>query len=75
MTKLAILMTLLLVTTISIASSVSFSRNSSSLGALASSWKATETTQLKPGHDINMVYGGADVSPRSAIIAPMTATA
>ena len=74
MRKLVLLVTALLVGTLSYAGSSNFAKNSPSLGALATGWKATQTTNLKPGHDINFVYGGEDMSQKTSLVAP-TATA
>lgn len=40
----------------------------SKLSSFGSAWKATQTTKLQPGHDINMVYGGEDVAQKHALI-------
>lgn len=62
MKKLAVFISMLLVGTFSFASS-------SSLHVLGSAFKATQTTKLQPGHDINMVYGGEDVSHKVTLLA------
>ena len=71
MRKLALFITALVVATLSFAGSSNLTRNSPTLGALAGSWKASQTTSLQPGHDINIVYGGEDMSHRHALIAPI----
>lgn len=51
-------------------SSFSFAATTKSghLNNLATAWKAKQTTGLTPGHDINMVYGGEDMSPRHQLV-------
>lgn len=44
---------------------------SSNLSTLGSAWKAQHTKELKPGHDINIVYGGEDVSNKPSLASPM----
>ena len=65
MKKLAIFISMLFVGTLSFA-------GSSSLHVLGSAFKATQTAKLQPGHDINIVYGGEDVSHKVTLL---TATA
>ncbi|HTM63836.1 MAG TPA: hypothetical protein VL360_04985 [Gammaproteobacteria bacterium] len=40
----------------------------STLHSVGAAWKATQTTRLQPGHDINIVYGGEDVAQKPALI-------
>lgn len=67
MRKLIVFISMLLVGTLSFA-------GTSSLHTLGAAFKATQTTKLQPGHDINIVYGGEDVSPKTDLIT-QTATA
>jgi hypothetical protein len=54
--------------------SVAASSKLSSLSALPTAYKAKQTQSLQPGHGINIVYGGEDVSNKTILIAPsMTA--
>lgn len=61
MRKLALFVTTLLIASVSFASSSSFKN------AISNSWKANQTSNLQPGHDINIVYGGEDVYKQSII--------
>lgn len=68
MKQLAIFISMLFVGTLS------FAGSSSSLNTLGSAFKATQTSKLQPGHDINIVYGGEDVSQKVSLL-PVTETA
>jgi hypothetical protein len=67
MRKLIVFISMLLVGTLSFA-------GTSSLHALGAAFKTTQTTKLQPGHDINIVYGGEDVSQKTDLVI-QTATA
>ncbi len=69
MKKLALFVTALMVAACGYAGSAHLSK-----GALSGAWKAKHTTGLAPANDINIVYGGVDMSPRHALVSS-TATA
>ena len=61
MKRLALLMTALLVTTLGFASTTTLTNTQRSIAA---AWRAKSSTGIALNHDINIVYGGQDVSPR-----------
>jgi hypothetical protein len=67
MKKLALFVTALLVAAFSYAGSTHLSKNSLQ-SSMSSAWKTKQTTGLQSGHDINIVYGGEDLSPRHELV-------
>lgn len=61
MKKLALFMTALLLTTLSFAGSTTLTKTQRSVAA---AWRSKSTTGLTLRNDLNIVYGGQDVSPR-----------
>jgi hypothetical protein len=59
MQKLALFLTALLVATLSFANTATISKNQR---AIANSWRASNSKDISINHDVNMVYGGDDVT-------------
>lgn len=60
---------------VSTASFADVAKNSPQLNALTSAWKGQHTISLQGHHDINMVYGGADIITRKPTTVTHIATA
>ena len=67
MRKLILGIITLSIATLSYAALSNPGNSTSTLRALGAAWKAQQTTELKPGHDINIVYGGEDVSNKPSL--------
>lgn len=69
MKKLALFMTALLVASFGFANNATQNKTQSSV---ATAWKASASKGIALDHDINMVYGGQDLSPRHELVATTT---
>jgi hypothetical protein len=72
MKKIALLITTCFLATISFANTTT--NPSKSTRAISDAWKANNVSGVNLEHDMNIVYGGQDVSPRHELVsANMTA--
>ena len=67
MRKLILGIVTLSIATLSYAALSNQGNSTPTLRALGAAWKAQQTHDLKPGHDINIVYGGEDVSSKASL--------